>query len=565
MAILVLYVLVAPAHIVDGDNAEFVTAGTIGGVPHPSGYPLYMLWLRATSWIPGETPAHSAAIATAVLGAATMLVLHAACRAWGARPLAASLAVAVFAAAPVVLRVSTEAEVFALNMLVVATVVWLAAREGPVRGLRRAVLLALVAGLGMSNHMTCTLMAPVGILGVVRGVREAGSSRSVVLAATALAFVVGLLPYAYLAVTETTPISWRTIDSVGDVVHHALRMDYGGPGAFSPSRDPVAFTDNIRAYVEMLARTWLWALAPLGLAMFGARIARPAGETRWAWVLLATSFLLAGPLLVARFNVPPVGVGLAVCHRFHVMSALLLVVPVAVGLDWLGARIAERRPVKIRGWLGAVSSVVVLAAVASRSLPKHSPAVEACVTNLLASVPQNSVVIVSEDYLYFGALYRQYVIGQRPDVTMVSWGQLLNPGYRARLAERSGITAVIPPDKRASITVADDVLARGRPLYIDPAQINIMRTFPTVPYGILFRVLPRGAPLPPIEEVFATNKQLFAGFRFDYPVPDPDDDYAAHVHDRYARVWRVIGRALATVQRREDAAFAFELARTLRP
>jgi len=78
-----------------------------------------MLWLRATSWIPGETPAHSAAIATAVLGAATMLVLHAACRAWGARPLAASLAVAVFAAAPVVLRVSTEAEVFALNMLVV--------------------------------------------------------------------------------------------------------------------------------------------------------------------------------------------------------------------------------------------------------------------------------------------------------------------------------------------------------------------------------------------------------------------------------------------------------------
>src|SRR5439155_324986 len=90
-------------------------------------------------WLPGASAAHTAAIATAILGAAAIVVLHAACRAWGARPLAATVACALFAGAPVVLAIHTEAEVFALGALVVAAVLLVAARRGP-----------LVATLGRS-------------------------------------------------------------------------------------------------------------------------------------------------------------------------------------------------------------------------------------------------------------------------------------------------------------------------------------------------------------------------------------------------------------------------------
>ena len=102
------------------------------------------------------------------------------------------LAAAIFATAPIVLHVTTEAEVFALNDLVVAIVLWLAAEGGPVRGLRRAVLLSLVAGLGLSDHLTCALVAPIGLLGVVRGIREA-DRRGVAIAAAAGAFALGLV------------------------------------------------------------------------------------------------------------------------------------------------------------------------------------------------------------------------------------------------------------------------------------------------------------------------------------------------------------------------------------
>ena len=100
LVVLALYVWQAPHHVVDGDNAEFVTIGATGGVPHPSGYPLYALWLRLWSHLPLGTAAHTAAIATAVLGAAQVLALHAAARAWGARALSASVAVALVAVSP---------------------------------------------------------------------------------------------------------------------------------------------------------------------------------------------------------------------------------------------------------------------------------------------------------------------------------------------------------------------------------------------------------------------------------------------------------------------------------
>ncbi|HLL22572.1 MAG TPA: DUF2723 domain-containing protein, partial [Kofleriaceae bacterium] len=226
--VLALYLWLAPPWIVDGDNAEFSTLGSIGGAAHPTGYPLYLMWLRATQWLPSASPAHAAALATAVIGAASVLVLQAACRAWGAKPLAATIAAAIYAGAPISMRIGSRAEVFALNCLVVAAVLWLSARAGPLRGAKRAAVLGLVAGLGLSNHMTCVLIAPVGILGAIRGVREATLPRPATIALAIAGLVVGLLPYVYLLVTPETAASWGKIESLADLYRHVTREDYGG-------------------------------------------------------------------------------------------------------------------------------------------------------------------------------------------------------------------------------------------------------------------------------------------------------------------------------------------------
>lgn len=555
LAALIAYCMLASPYIVEGENAELAAVGAIGGRAHPPGYPLYVLWLRAWSWLPG-TPAHTTAFATAILGALALLALHAACRAWGARPLAAAIAVVIVGAAPLFVRYHSQAEVFALNHLLAALVLWLAAARGPLRGTWRAIALGGVAGLGLANHFTCALLAPVGILGAVRAVRE--SQRRVVAVGGAIAgLVVGLLPYAYLAVADG-PASWGVVASWDDLLTIVLRREYGGVAGFAPLGTSVPWTASLWALIATIGRSWLWlpaAVAPIALAV---RIWRPSddGEPRWGWIALAISVVLAGPLLVTRFNVEPEGLGLYICQRFHLLPALLLAIPVAAALDAPAA--AVKRPV-----LAGALPLVVFAGLAVTALPGlarlHTPAVELGVRNLLRSLPPDAVVHVVPDDLCGGSIYLQEARHERPDVVVMCAAMLRLPWYRAQLSRRTmGVDAVAGG-------LSEALVKSGRAVFVDPQLSSVLAAYPHYPYGVVRRVLPAGAPLPAAGEVAALNKKLFAAFDLDYPWPGPEDEYAALAHHRYAGVWSAIARLLAAAGDRAGAQEALELSAQLTP
>ena len=100
---------------------------------------------------------------------------------------------------------------FALNSLAAATILWVAA--SPLVGARRVAALGLVAGRGLANHLTCALLAPVGLVSAIAGVREA-PRRLVAIAAGLGTFALGLAPYLYLLVAPDTDAGWHAIDSV---------------------------------------------------------------------------------------------------------------------------------------------------------------------------------------------------------------------------------------------------------------------------------------------------------------------------------------------------------------
>ena len=278
-AVLALYVWIASPYVVNGDNAEFSTLGTTGGGAHPPGYSAYLMWLRLWSWLPAQSPAHAAAIATGILTALQSLTLHAACRAWAARPTVAAVVVAIYAGGPIVLRVQSEAEVFAMHSLICALVLWLAAHNGPLKGALRVAALGLVAGLGISNQLTCVLVAPLGLLGAVRGVREAERKAGAVGAGVA-GLVVGLSAYLYLLITPDTIGSWGKVDDLADLWWHFLRMDYGGPGAFAGRGVDVPFVDNLVALGRTLGRSYVYVPAALAIGALGYFCVRPVGEPR---------------------------------------------------------------------------------------------------------------------------------------------------------------------------------------------------------------------------------------------------------------------------------------------
>jgi len=276
-------------------------------------------------------------------------------------------------------------------------------------------------------------------------------------------------------------------------------------------------------------------------------------------------------VLASRFNIVPRGVGLNICQRFHVLPALMLAMPIAVGLDRLGTWLQRRSDsAALRSNpLGGVVAAVALVAFAGLSLPRllrvHSPAVELGLQNTLRSLPPDAVVIGSTDLFHFGMGYLQAGLGERPDVVAIAWPQVPSPSYRARLARRTGIEIVATAEGVRSVDVAAQVLATGRPLFIDAFGANIANSYPTYPYGVVFRVLPRGQRPPPVDEVFALNRRLFEAFELDYPVPGTDAEFATELHALYARVWDVLARGLQAAGRRDEAAIAVQFANALAP
>lgn len=570
LAVFLMYAWVAPAHLsIEDDNAEFSTLGAIGGAAHPTGYPLYVMWLRLWSWLPAETPAHAAALATCILGAASILVLHAACRAWGASSIAASFAVALAAAMPLVVRLHTAAEVFALNGLVAGSVLWLSAQHGPLRGLWRAFTLGLVAGLGLSDHVTCVLFAPVGILGVVRGARESGYAARAVGLAT-LGLVLGLLPYSYLLLVPETRGSWGKVEDLRGLLYHFLRMDYGGPGAFSPRDVGGSPLGHIADLMATHLRGWLWAPFALGLVALVVRCVRSEqGESRVGWWMFSASWLLAGVVLVSKFNLPPS----YVTHRFHMLPVLVFAVPVALGLDLVGRRLPLQRSQIIgSAWgstLGASLLSIALIAVALPSIATaRSPATEQAVKNMLRTLPPNAVVIGSPDQFHFGMAYVQGALGERPDVTTITWTQMGLNYARERLARQTGIVLTELQQnstEKLSVLVAREVLASGRPLFIDPYAVNIATSFPIYPYGLVFRVLPTGTALPSLDELFEINDELYRKYEFGYPKPTGDEGFITTIHDHYARPWLIIANAMGAAGNKDKQNYALGMAVAVGP
>ncbi len=300
-----------------------------------------------------------------------------------------------------------------------------------------------------------------------------------------------------------------------------------------------------------------------------AEIARPTVEGRAAWIALAVSIVLAGPILATRFDVALDGIGLWITRRFHLLPALLLVVPVSLGFErglrWslprMSARFAEPAV------LGVIAALA-LATTAVTTLPYlarfQSPAMENEVRNVLASLPPRAVVIGAVNELDVGIRYLQIARGLRPDVLFFRWEAMTIDWYRRRLVP-FGLAFTPGDGEDYKLRLVDQILASGRPLFTGIGHSHHLDPLARYPHGVLMRVLPRGEALPSLEHIVALNRELFGRFDLAYPLPGPDDETATWMHQNYAGVWRRLGDALARAGQRGPAASAYELAGQLAP
>jgi hypothetical protein len=564
-----IYLPTTAGTILGHDAAEFATIYADGGYAHPPGYPLYSMYLRAMSWLPVSPPAAGASLATALVGIAAVVVLYHAIRSWGAGSFAALFGALAFGLSTDVWVYQTQPEVFALNHLAAATILWLAGPGPPLAGRRRVVALGVVAGLALANHHTIALMAPIGLWGVYRGVREADGSPLTTLGFGAAALATGLAPYAYLPIVHAWELGWHwgaPTDFQG-VLHIFLRQDYG-TFRMTTGEEPIGAAIQLGFFaravpLDMLVVPAIASLVGVWVASRGLEVEGDPRAARMRTACLLGSFVLLGPVFLTQLTREPDGINHMLVRRFHLLPQLHLAFLAGLGASYL------RQWLPSRATRGAVLGALVVGGLAT-GLPAidqhHAPIVEQYVQDTFGSVPEEAVVIGTGDHNAFGSLYYQRALDRRTDVLYLSASMLAHRWYhRRRIREHD-----IPFEYRGSEVGTDRLFGAlfdtGRPVFVTrPFHDELLDGWRAVPHGTLIRVFPPDAMPPPPHRAFDKNVELYADFTISPRAGAWPTTWSRVVLEDYARTWRTLASSLESTGHPRLAGRARQLARQFAP
>jgi hypothetical protein len=285
------------------DTFEFQVIGPQLGVAHPSGYPLYtlvcklfsLLPMGAIAWRINLSSATFAALAAGFLFLALMALVESdrASR-WNA-PLAFAVAM-LLAFSPTFWARAIEAEVYTLNGLLVALVLWVTVhwQRGTLGPERAWPALGLLVGLALASHITLGALGFVAAAGLLAKLRRPGRR------AWSWALLLGLLGvalYAYI------PLRWPAVtggERMSLIAFWRFVTNAGSGGALRPG----AFYQDLSRWPlvgERLLAQVGWpglALAVAGLVALAWQIpvlAVGSALAFVAWIWFNLSFYVADP------------------------------------------------------------------------------------------------------------------------------------------------------------------------------------------------------------------------------------------------------------------------------
>jgi hypothetical protein len=410
------------------DGGELITAAVTLGVPHPPGYPTYVLLGKLVSLIPLGEMAYRFNLFSAICMTVAATAVTGATLNWkpdrsprpvrfNAAAVAAGLTVAF---SPLVWSQAVITEVYGLNLAVIGLLLWaLAAQKSPCnytdltgfhqnmelpnaslktcQVLRSPFTVGLLFGLSLTTHLTSWLLLPLLLwLSPLRNWKR-----------TAVGALLGLTPLLLipLLARSGSPLVWG---------------------------DPTSFSG------------WLWLVSG---QLYHANLFALSGGELWVrtqnWLPeLARQLTWAGPLLLLwSLRRPPPGwrqwqIGLggaAALYAWHAwlngsQDAIVFLLP-AIPLVVLLMRPAWER----LGWYGLIVPLALVGLNFERQNLQGENWARPLLEEQLAALPPNAVVIASGDETFFGLQYAQQALGRRPDLIVTEENLFAFDWHRAHL------------------------------------------------------------------------------------------------------------------------------------
>jgi hypothetical protein len=436
------------------DSGDLVTAAFTGGIPHPTGYPLYTMVASVLARLPFGEPAQNVAFFSALCAAAAVVLTYSAARAVmpaDLRPevsmLAAAAAALTLAFAPLFWAQANVAELYAPNALLVAALLAVLLSQNP----HRLELAALIFGVGLAHHLSILLFAPTVAL-----LLSAHSWRREQIARAAILFFVPLLFYLYLPIRAAAqpPVNWGDPKTLAGFLWTVSAAPYRVYFFDFQLGDAAARLAMLSNYLFRQFAVWGVALGLWGLVrMF-------SGETRRRLAALILAFFL------------PAGYAIAYASRNSFVYLLPAFIVFAL---WLARGIAElTRMLPVHGSRVALIAAVILlpgfnlaANFSALDLSRDHQAIDYAAA-VFRAAPRDALIVTDGDAHLFALWYYRYVRAPDARVAVVSREMLQYDWYYdqvQRTMPELPDKSVVPSLAQRLQEVIEQNLRRGRAVY----------------------------------------------------------------------------------------------------
>src|SRR5215207_3512614 len=179
------------------DSPMLQTEVLVLGIGHPTGYPTYMMLTHLFTYLPIGDPAYRVSLASALYGAAAVLIVYLAGLRLGGRAVAAASGALAFGLSGTFWSQAVIAEVYTFEAFLVALVILFVLLWRDRRDDRYLLLSAFLVGLSLTHHLTSVLLVPAAWAFVFLTDRRVFSRTGLMLKSLGL-FLLGLLPLLYL-------------------------------------------------------------------------------------------------------------------------------------------------------------------------------------------------------------------------------------------------------------------------------------------------------------------------------------------------------------------------------
>jgi hypothetical protein len=401
------------------DGGELAAAVFSGGVPHPPGYPAYLLAAGLAAQLPLGEPALRLNLFSALCAAvAAGLIALTGARLSGSR-LAGAAAGLLWAWSPIVWGQAVITEVYTLNVLLIAALAWLALRGSsapPGFQPGAAATLGALLGLAIAGGPTALFALPLAALACGRAPRR--------WAALAGGTLLGLALFAVLPLRALAgpAINWGDASRLDGFLWLVSARPYAGLAFGLP---PAEWPQRALALLGLLARQF----TPAGLVLAALGL---------AWLARRTPALAAAGALAAG------GYGLFAAGYASADSYVLLIPALALAAPWLAAGLvaAARQTARPAPALAAVAALLVAVQLTAGYGPADASGdrrAERWLEDTLAGAPEDAVLVSARDQYTFALWYSRYARGARPDVTVVDRDLWAFDWYRGALARETGV------------------------------------------------------------------------------------------------------------------------------